>query len=547
VTSTPTGPATAGPPADPAPRPGFPRGIPAGPGGGGPEPPERVAWLALDDVAPSPENPRRRFDAEDLAELAESIRIHGVLEPVLVRPLPAAGGGGAGGAGGGGGPGYVLVAGERRWRAARLAGLTRVPALVREGLSDADALRLALIENLQRRDLDPLEEAAGYRRLRELGLTQAQVAAAVHRSQPAVANALRLLDLPEEVREAIQDGRLSPAHGRALAGYKAFPALQRALAAFAIKEQWPSKRLEDKECLGAYRLEEAGVVKRMGYGAPFDVAVCQRCPFDAYRNLQVGGAVCLRPAHYAELAAAAEAERAARTKAAVEEAQRAGTTLPKLSELGYGAYERLDSPSRLPAGCTGDGPAACPCRGQALDGYSHEVVAICTDPRRYRKLRAADTRAANAERQAWREAALKRLDARLERLTDPAKVTGQEIAVLALLALQTVHGAGSTEVLRAAVRRHGGDWTPALEAARLAEVRRWDRAGVRRALAALGALDAATAVRVVLAAAVRDELTTWDRHPGIARWLGVVADADGVAGPGDGDGAAASAGSPESR
>jgi ParB family chromosome partitioning protein len=447
-----------------------------------PEPPERVAWLALDDVVPSPENPRRRFDAEDLAELADSIRAHGVLEPVLVRsrpravvPDPAAEipPGAAAGAR------FVLVAGERRWRAARLAGLTHLPALVREGLSDADALRLALIENLQRRDLDPLEEAAGYRRLRELGLKQAQVAAAVHRSQPAVANALRLLDLPENVQEAIRERRLSPAHGRALTAYKAFPALQQALASLAVKEQWPSKRLEDKACLGDSQLEQAGVVKRLGYGAPFDAeAVCQRCPFDAYRNPGVWGPVCLRPAHYADLAAVAEAERAARTQAAVEEARREGTTLPTLRDLGYDAYERLDPPSRVPAGCT---PEACPCRGQALDGYSDEVVAICTDPRRFRRLKAADTRVANAERQAWRAAALERLDARLEGLADAARVTGREIAALALLALQTVHGAGSTAVLRAAVRRHGGPAVAGLEAARLAEVRRWDGATMRRA------------------------------------------------------------------
>ena len=138
----------------------------------------------------------------------------------------------------------------------------------------------------------------------------------------------------------------------------------------------------------------------------------------------------------------------------MEEAQRAGTTLPKLSDLGYGAYERLNSPSRVPAGCT---PEACPCRGQALDGYSNEVVAICTDPQRYRKLKAADTRAANAERQAQRDRALARLDAHLEGLTEPAQVTGREVAVLALLALQTVHGAGTAELLRTAVRRHGGD------------------------------------------------------------------------------------------
>ena len=480
----------------------------------------RLEWVVPDAIAAWAANPRKRFDDEELAELAASLRAHGVLEPLIVRPAGGAAVAPASAAR------FVLVAGERRWRAARLAGLARVPVLVREGLSDGDALRLALVENLQRRDLDPLEEAEGYRRLRELGLKQAEVATAVHRAPPTVANALRLLDLPEDVQEAIRAGRLSPAHGRALAAYKAFPALQRALAGLAEREHWPSKRLEEKECLATYRLEQDGLVKRLGYGAPFDATGCRQCPFEAYRNLSVGGPVCLRPAHYTELAAGAEAARAARTTAAVEEARREGTTLPTLRDLGYDAYERLEPPSRVPAGCTGasgDGPDACPCRGQALDAYSDEVVAICTDPRRFRKLKAADTRATNAARQAQREVALARLDATLEGLTDPAQVTGREVAVLALLALQTVRGGGTTELLRTAVRRHGGDWTPNLEAARLAEVKRWDGPSMRTALAALATPDAPTVVRVVLAAAVRDELTAWENYPELARWLGVVA------------------------
>jgi ParB family chromosome partitioning protein len=179
-------------------------GIGDGVAEGGPEaPPRRVP---IEFLQPSPLQPRRRFDEAELEALARSIGDRGVLQPLLVRPS------------GRGAPGYEIVAGERRWRAAQRAGLHEVPVVVRE-LSDRETLELALIENLQRTDLSPLDEAHAYRRLtEEFGHTQELLAQAVGKSRSHVANTVRLLTLPAEVHELLDDGRLSAGHARALVG-----------------------------------------------------------------------------------------------------------------------------------------------------------------------------------------------------------------------------------------------------------------------------------------------------------------------------------------
>ena len=158
--------------------------------------------LRLTDVEPNLKQPRRLFDEEALVSLAESIRIHGVLQPLLVRLLPTGY--------------YQIIAGERRWRAARLAGLAEVPAIVMD-LDDRKAAEMALIENLQREDLTPLEEADGFKVLtEEYGLTQEEVGARVGRSRSAVANSLRLLTLPESLQSLLREGRLTAGHARSL-------------------------------------------------------------------------------------------------------------------------------------------------------------------------------------------------------------------------------------------------------------------------------------------------------------------------------------------
>ena len=181
-----------------------------------------VTSLPLREIEPDPEQPRKTFEETALNELAQSIAENGLLQPVAVRPKKA-------------GPGYVLIAGERRWRAARLAGLDEIPALVRD-VTDEQAAALALIENLQREDLDPIEQAAGIRRLVETyGITQETAAKRLGKSRSAVANSLRLLTLPEPVQERLRSGALSTGHAKALLGLPDAAAIERAAAEAAEK------------------------------------------------------------------------------------------------------------------------------------------------------------------------------------------------------------------------------------------------------------------------------------------------------------------------
>lgn len=162
--------------------------------------------LRLNEIEPNKEQPRKTFDEKALNELASSIQRNGVLQPLLVRPM-------ADGS-------YQLVAGERRWRASRMAGLTEVPVVIKE-MSDEQAMEIALIENLQREDLNPIEEAEGLQLLIDrYSLTQEEAAARIGRSRPAIANALRLLNLPEEVRTLARDGKISAGHARALLAFE---------------------------------------------------------------------------------------------------------------------------------------------------------------------------------------------------------------------------------------------------------------------------------------------------------------------------------------
>ena len=183
--------------------------------GGEPEPAGvRLIDVPVDRIVPSPRQPRRTFDKESLDALADSIRRHGLLQPVIVRPA---------------GDKYELIAGERRWRAAQLAGQQTIAAVARPA-DNAESLTLSIIENLQREDLDPVEEATAYRTLiSELNLTQDQVAAHVGRDRSTITNALRLLDLPLSVQAKLESGSLSPGHARVLLAVTD-PGLQRTLS-----------------------------------------------------------------------------------------------------------------------------------------------------------------------------------------------------------------------------------------------------------------------------------------------------------------------------
>lgn len=161
--------------------------------------------LPLSEIVPNKDQPRKTFDEAALDELADSIRQHGILQPLLVRPIATGG--------------YQLVAGERRWRASKRAGLKEVPVVVKE-LSDTETMEIAIIENLQREDLNPIEEAEGLQALIDkCGFTQEQVAVSVGKSRPAIANSLRLLKLPPEVRDMAKNGEISAGHARALLAF----------------------------------------------------------------------------------------------------------------------------------------------------------------------------------------------------------------------------------------------------------------------------------------------------------------------------------------
>ena len=195
-------------------------------------PKDAVTEIKIGDIDPNPDQPRSRFDETALRELADSIQSVGVLQPILLCRS---------------GDRYTIIAGERRWRAARLAGLTAIPAIVRDW-DDVRRMEAALIENLQRSDLNPVEEAAGVRALMEqCGYTQEEVSRRVGKSRPAVANLLRILTLPEEILDMVRSGLLSAGHARALAGAPAADQLR--LARLAIQLSWSVRQLESA-CAG---------------------------------------------------------------------------------------------------------------------------------------------------------------------------------------------------------------------------------------------------------------------------------------------------------
>ena len=189
----------------------------------------RIETLPLREIEPDPGQPRKTFDDETLAELSASIAEHGFLQPIAVRPKPSGG--------------YLIVAGERRWRASRMAGLTEVPVIVKD-VTDEQAMELALVENLQREDLDPVEEAAGIRELMtRCDLTQEQAARKLGKSRSALANSLRLLSLPETVLELLKSGFITIGHAKVVLGLPT-PELQEEAAQMIADNQLNVRQAE---------------------------------------------------------------------------------------------------------------------------------------------------------------------------------------------------------------------------------------------------------------------------------------------------------------
>ena len=187
-----------------------------------------LRYIDINDIKPNASQPRKNFDEDKLEELAESIDKHGVIQPVVLRSA---------------GQGYEIVAGERRWRAARMVGLKEIPCIVKE-LTDEENMLLAIIENMQREDLNPIEEAEGLKKMIDTyGLTQEQVSRGVGKSRPYITNSLRLLKLPEKLRYLTSDGSLTVGHARALAAIKD-EKIQQRLAERAVKEGLSVRQIE---------------------------------------------------------------------------------------------------------------------------------------------------------------------------------------------------------------------------------------------------------------------------------------------------------------
>ncbi len=222
---------------------------------------ERVQMIELEKIIPSPLQPRQEFRSDHLHELVESIRERGIIQPLIVRKS---------------GSQYELIAGERRWRAAQEVGLLEAPAIIRRA-SDQEVLELALIENLQREDLNPIEEAAAYSRLsREFGLTQEEISRRVGKSRASIANAMRLLDLEGNVQSMVRQGRISVGHAKVLLSLKSHE--EQALLADVIIRQSASVRSAEK--LVAAHLAKAaggtGVARRRGADAEVLAPAIQR-------------------------------------------------------------------------------------------------------------------------------------------------------------------------------------------------------------------------------------------------------------------------------
>lgn len=187
-----------------------------------------ITFVDINDIKPNENQPRKEFDEEKIGELASSIKEHGLIQPVILRKL---------------GKGFEIVAGERRWRACRKAGLKEIPCIVKE-LTDEQNMLIAIIENMQREDLNPIEEADGINMMiTNFGLTQEEVSKSVGKSRPYITNALRLLKLPEEIRNFVSEGKLSTGHARAIAGIED-KENQLKIAEFAVKEGISVREIE---------------------------------------------------------------------------------------------------------------------------------------------------------------------------------------------------------------------------------------------------------------------------------------------------------------
>lgn len=342
--------------------------------------------LELSQIKPNPRNARKRFDKNYITELAVSIKSHGLLNPVSVRPMPDGT--------------FELIAGECRYRASKQAGLETIAARILDA-DDQTTLELNLIENLVRRDIDPIEEAQGYQQMCDiLGYTQEQIGLKVNRDQATVANRLRLLGLPEDLRQLISQGEISPTAGRALAGWMEYPQIFELKKAQAIEGK-PTKVLESLTVQDYQSLPNRDVGTPEGPWCKKHPE-CAECPKRRQvKDTFFNATCCLDFQCYTQKQEADQAkqEQELREKLKLQE----GQTIPNVRDMGYNSYVNLSQSWNKRDGCRGK---ACENYQQAVSGDN--IINICTKPGCHRALGAAKTRDHNKEARAQRKEKLER-------------------------------------------------------------------------------------------------------------------------------------------
>jgi ParB/RepB/Spo0J family partition protein len=392
----------------------------------------RDAIIPINRITPSSSNPRKTFDQTALDELAESIRRHGLLSPIAVRPDPETVNT------------YTVIAGERRWKACAIAGLKNVPCRVYD-IDEHTALEIQMVENLIRENLDPIETARGYQQLIETaGMTQGEIGEALGKPQASIAHALRLLALPEDVLTMIADGRLSVAHGKALVRFAQWPKLCSRIAAVAVSEGWTSKRLEGQ--VGVYSGIYDSSFKSKKLVVDVDPQI-DRKELKAAGITVWGDYAPITPDvdKYPEVAKRLKAEKSAAVRQAQKdlgETVKAGEKPQHPIELtNINADHYVDLRMRgTPEDCTGD----CPCRMKAKNEYGHEIE-ICADPVRWKGLLEAQQTAKQTAKQVRYLAVLAPVEEAIE------KFDTNSSRAMALLVKRVFRG--NQEELRAAWKR----------------------------------------------------------------------------------------------
>jgi ParB family chromosome partitioning protein len=380
----------------------------------------QVVWLPVGEIAPNPYQPRTGFDPQEMLELVASVRAHGVLQPVTVRtlkPEPDAEPAGSNGHAGNNGHAkrssaqtmlrYHLVSGERRLRACKEANRKFVPAIIRDDLSDGAVAELALIENVQRSNLNVMEEAAAYKRLMlEFRLKEERLAKKVGKSAQTIKDLIKLLALPKEVQPLIAGKQISVSHGQLLLKLAPFERVCVQVAQYAVQHKVTATALELALLPNARALKEQKLLVELGHKTAFDwKSECGNCPHKAYVASGYSS-YCLRPEEWQKKQDAAIEQQQQEAARVMEEARQEGKQVVEVEKLPANSYRNLSYMSILPAGCSG----ACPCRGEAADPRDPtQRIPICLQPERFSELVRAEREAQeDARRQhyevQWKEA-----------------------------------------------------------------------------------------------------------------------------------------------